>query len=470
MNLSNGNRISFFEPHGVPAYVNRPSRGRNPFIMVGLQRELAPPFVYGQNLLQRMRVFVVGPEEAADFDLDDGDDDDSTELLPMFRPPPPSPAQRSLRVRLVHGEILRDDQGNYYERIADRIRPLQRLASGPRGEIVDINPVVEARPPGESAPGDPAPINVRATEPERNIEGRGDKASAPRDKTPVDPAGAALPAWQKLLPEPGPWRVVAFGEFKGMLAPQLAHPERLRDSHRLACYVQAIAVLKPQPIEALALAVFGAGEKVNQLGRLNETLAARLQLRELMAPAPGLMPPVQRMPGVVQPPDRLFHLRLAVDPTVSEPADANRPGNPQPGSGEFPCAEPGAERTPGTQLPSGLKSAIPERYQKPWEFKISREEASYDMKQTSAWSGRFAAFVGRHWNRGDFRRWQTLIHGKCLDDQLWGVRPPKGALEDPVLRDWARQTLELAGYDADAMLREWEVFWRRKGLSRFYAV
>lgn len=223
---------------------------------------------------------------------------------------PPSPALRSLRVRLVHGEILRDDQGNYYERIADRIRPLQRLASGPRGEIVDINPVVEARSPGESTPGNPAPSNGRAAEPERVIEERGDLASGPRDKSPVDPVGAALPAWQKLLPEPGSWRVVAFGEFK-----------------------------------------------------------------------------------------------------------------------------------------------------------ISREEASYDMKQTSPWSGRFAAFVSRHWSRADFRRWQTLLQGKNLDDQLWGIRLPKGAWQDPLIRDWARQTLELAGYDPGPMLREWEVFWRRKGLS-----
>jgi hypothetical protein len=33
---------------------------------------------------------------------------------------------------------------------------------------------------------------------------------------------------------------------------------------------------------------------------------------------------------------------------------------------------------------------------------------------------------------------------------------------DAWLRDWARQTLELGGYDSVVMLPEWEIFWARK--------
>jgi len=32
------------------------------------------------------------------------------------------------------------------------------------------------------------------------------------------------------------------------------------------------------------------------------------------------------------------------------------------------------------------------------------------------------------------------------------------------IREWARKTLEAAGYDSQAMLPEWEIFWRRKGV------
>jgi hypothetical protein len=32
------------------------------------------------------------------------------------------------------------------------------------------------------------------------------------------------------------------------------------------------------------------------------------------------------------------------------------------------------------------------------------------------------------------------------------------------IKDWARSTLALAGYESQSMLLEWEVFWRRKGV------
>jgi len=50
---------------------------------------------------------------------------------------------------------------------------------------------------------------------------------------------------------------------------------------------------------------------------------------------------------------------------------------------------------------------------------------------------------------GEFRKWQILLTGKSLDDQLWTVRPPLRDLSNRLVRDWARRTLEAAGYEAD---------------------
>ena len=63
----------------------------------------------------------------------------------------------------------------------------------------------------------------------------------------------------------------------------------------------------------------------------------------------------------------------------------------------------------------------------------------------------------------EFRKWQVLLTGKSLDEQLWAVRPPKGASGHPFIREWATRTLEFAAYDSRSMLTEWEIFWRRKG-------
>jgi hypothetical protein len=65
--------------------------------------------------------------------------------------------------------------------------------------------------------------------------------------------------------------------------------------------------------------------------------------------------------------------------------------------------------------------------------------------------------------RNEFRKWRALLAGKSTDEQLWAVHPPAGTLGDPAVREWAQQTLERGGYDAQKMIGEWEIFWRRRG-------
>ena len=117
--------------------------------------------------------------------------------------------------------------------------------------------------------------------------------------------------------------------------------------------------------------------------------------------------------------------------------------------------------------PLALRTRIPEAYTSPWEFRASREEVLYDMHR-GAPKGLLLALASRLAQRlsasAELRKWHVLLAGKAPDEQLWAVRPPPGGLTDPLVREWAARTLEHAGYDVGAMLPEWEVFWRRKGV------
>jgi hypothetical protein len=154
---------------------------------------------------------------------------------------------------------------------------------------------------------------------------------------------------------------------------------------------------------------------------------------------------------MVLPGERLFRLQLASDPT----ADETEPENPAPA----PAA---------ANMPCTLKTSIPERFLKPWEFHLSREEALYDLSCASTFpgwlSGKLRRLVRCVAFRSELRRWQVLLSGKSIDEQLWSVRPPRGGLTHRFVQSWAKNAIELAGYDPRNMLTEWQIFWRRKGV------
>ena len=119
-------------------------------------------------------------------------------------------------------------------------------------------------------------------------------------------------------------------------------------------------------------------------------------------------------------------------------------------------------------LTSALKTNGPERFIKPWEFQISREEALYDLSCASTFWGALGDKLGRLVHRfafrREFRKWQVLLNGRSVDEQLWSVRPPRGGLTHPFVQTWAKNAIELAEYDPRNMLTEWQIFWRRKGV------
>jgi hypothetical protein len=199
-------------------------------------------------------------------------------------------------------------------------------------------------------------------------------------------------------PVPGHFpRVVCFGEWREQLAPQLAHPERLRPDHRLRCDVLLAPGNEPrpgyQPVDA--------------------AIAQKLGL----PPSPAH-----------------FTLKVSEDPT----------------------------RT----IPVPRRTLIPERYRRPWEFQVSRENAVSQMAKDEqpGWRERLARFLERRAAERSTDRWRGQLEGKPVLEQLWGVRPPHCAFRQAQVRLWVQSSFASAGWDPERATREWEIFWRRKGV------
>ena len=441
-----------------------------PTVLVGIQRDVTSPFFFGGGRLQRMRVIVVAPEQTGnlvDLDADDAGEERMAEVLPALSAPL-APAQRSrLQPRLVQGEILRGEDGALYERLGQRVLPLRRLVSGPSGEILEVAESGAAHPfpRRRGLQNQPRDDSDEPDTPDIEVETEVNAAKPKKGRTPEAPRRNA-PAFRPLFPAPGQWRVLRLGDFKAVLAPQLARPERLRDAHRLPCYVQVYEAIAPLRLEALAAGLDGEPPIAPRLLPLSQALALQLQLTPLLPPPAHTANPAHREPGLLLPGDRAVRLQLAVDPTAEQSAAAAQTAE-APGSaaaGPQPPPPPQQAPAPPTSATArALKTGIPETFIKPWEFRISREEALYDLSAAGSLLGAARRAVRRLFGfRGELRKWQMLLPGKNLEEQLWGVRPPRGGLHHPFIREWARRTLELAGYDSRTMFTEWEIYWRRK--------
>ena len=190
-------------------------------------------------------------------------------------------------------------------------------------------------------------------------------------------------------------RVVCFGEWREQLASQLAHPEQLRDDHRLRCEV----LLAP------------CNESRAGFQPVDSTVAQKLGLSTF---------PAQ------------FALKVTEDPTRA--------------------------------MTVPRRTLIPERYRRPWEFQVSREEAIAQMAKDArpGWRERLARFFERRAAERATDRWRGQLEGKPLVEQLWGVRPPHCAFRHAEVRRWVESALAAAGWDPVRGGREWEIFWRRK--------
>ena len=458
--------------NGSAEFEAPPIFGRNRVVLVAIHGGLFPPILHERNPMQRMRIILLPPDQTGEFDSSDILSGAFRRALPPMPPALPMPREDRLQPRPVRGEILRDQEGRLYEKIGGQIRPLHKLVSGPNGEILDLTPSgergPEARGPVIGRPSEDFEEAEDGTKPPESNQEQNQDFSQTRSVTDPEISDLKPAPYRKLFPNPGQRRVVRLGDFKAMLMPQLAHPERLRDTHRLACYLQIYEAAAAQRLESLAASVLGDPGRVSQLQPLTELSAQQLGLMALLRSRPRVPANFSRKAGLLLPYEKVFRLELAHDPTADDAMLHGR--QPTVDSRErerfTPAANANAASTPN---PSGLKNAIPERFLKPWEFKSTREEVLYDMNVTATFAG-WLSSLGRWlkgWirGRGEFKKWQALLlSARSQEEQLWAVRPPKGGVSHRAIRDWTHKTLELAGYDARTMLLEWEIFWRRKGL------
>ena len=365
--------------------------------------------------------------------------------------------------------------------LPDAIRVVM-LVGSPAGVCAPIDTL----PPGFACPpmmyGAPVPVRPRLFRRDEIMEGEleevTEESRARGDRR--RPAGHPMRArsgLRCLLPRPGVKRAVSFGEFKSQLSAQLAHPERLRDTHRLPCCVQLYRVTLAQPRLDVAKRLLGAGASAADLLMFTPDVARRLQLPPPRHATPRNGEARQESPWL-NAGEEVVELRVIHDHTQDAgreeaaqaprelapaklPVVASAPPAPQP------IAIPRAEPAPPAPSAPLIRTEIPPRFLKTPDFKLTREEALFDMAVAATTRGPIEAikrFAGTFSRRGELERWRALLDGHERDEQLWQVRPPHAALTDRRSRDWARRALTLGGYDTGRMLREWELYWRRRGV------
>lgn len=461
---------TFLEPaRELPINADSRAIDFNQLLLLAIERALAPPIVHRRSTFQPMRVVVVNPELISRTNTRDESHREMPRPLPRTLPHAArvsGHAMSRIHQRAVRGEILSDESGRLFEKLGRQIRPIHQLASGPFGEVIDLVPLEQSSLPMIAPPSRPKLVDP----PERETALSGSENAVA--STADSPTSQFVPlqelteqtklvSHRKLFADPGQWRVLWWGEFKEILSRQLAHPERLRDTYRLPCYVQVLETERAVSVEELAKIYKSENERAAGLYFLSDETAAKLDLVLPLRPAPP--PNAKRAPNTLLPHERVFRLMVANDPTV-DIANSKSKIQSSAAKREVDAEVKGSE--PASASPA-LKDTIPARFVKDWEFKISREEASYDMSAKPGMGSLIRGFCRRlrtTERSHEVRKWQTLLAGKETDEQLWAVRPPAGRLGDSLVREWAAKTLELGSYDRRKMINEWEIFWRRKGV------
>lgn len=449
----------FFEPAGnLAVSTSVRSAGLN-HLLLAIGRAMSPPVVHMRTTFQPMRIIVVQPDLASNIDRAAEWGCETPQLLPSAL----HPAQNSKRddpgwrQRIIRGEILSDESGRLYEKLGRQVRPVHQLASGPAGELIEMIPVDRSHLRVISPP---AGVIDRSTESQHTVT-QFDKSGSKVVPAQSSDNHAETARHRKLFNEPGQWRVVTWGDFKEILAPQLAHPERLRDTYRLPCYVQVVETNCDVKIDELAAEFSTKDARPKPLYFLTDEIAAKLELTSLLPPLPAKTS-TTRTANVLLAHERVFRLLVANDPTVNVSSFKKQQRTSEPTTTSESSGFNGKVTTPDGAI---LKRSIPSAFVKEWEFKISREEALYDSGDRSLFTvlRKFTRRLRVFKRQSEFRKWQVLITGKSPDDQLWSVRPPGNMLDHAVVREWVKKTLDLGGYDSNLMIREWEIFWRRKG-------
>jgi hypothetical protein len=423
--------------------------------LIAIRDHPQAPILHRGNPLHPMHVILTGPGDMLPLaGLE-------AAIGPLPALPPPHRLMRNanpsapLMPRQITGEILRDASGNLYEKVGDYVRPVNQLFTGSRGEMIDLAPIRdvthETAVPSASSHGQwgaaGRSVASSAADPGEGYVGaeQDDAPPRPGEQRGEHSLGELV---RRLTPEPGLWRLVRYADFIDVITPQLADPRRLQPRHQLACYLQMYESGTTMPISVLEDAAARELGKAGKLIPLSYDLCRKFGL-SLPRPAFALASARQvYSPGIAPAGARFMTLRVALDPTAEA------------------AAPPSTSDAPMAVTTPTLKTSIPEEFSKPWDLRLSRDEALYDMTLAAsrgAWQRLLDSLLNRISGR-NMKKWHALLFGKSPDQQLWDVKPPKGGLRDARIRCWVEQTLQLGGYDVARMLAEWEIHWRRRGL------
>jgi hypothetical protein len=394
----------------------------------------------------------------------------SAQLTPTPRrtlpPPQPEPPELEgwLEGQRVHlrsvGEAMADEAGNFYEVHGQHVRPLGELVSDERGRIFEVQPAPEVQPaatePPQASSSEPEQIRLSAT----THNGHQVETPSRTARTQVIQTEPS-PAYRTIVADPGLYLKLPWARVKGELAPQLRHPEKLRDDDLLDCYAQIYEAQRMLPAAELATLALSDAASASQLQPLTQAKAQMLGAPQLFKPTrePFETRATSRQIYAGQ---RVYRLWPVFDPTIERDNTSGRPS------------------VASAEKAATLRTQIPQQYLNPLQFKVSREEVLYDMqgvlgtlppqaKALTRWLCIYPlrllkAVLSMLASNRRLKKWRVMLGGKNLHHQLWTVTPPRGFAYHPTVRRWAEETLTEAGYDPAHMLAEWEVFWRRKGL------
>ena len=456
-------------PHSSPAIRRQPSGGK--FSLLSIHEEIQLPAASGFAGGRRFKLLQI--EQAAV--APDQPIAPRPELMPQamntprlrssFRREPLSqiaaPEEvecmldgRRVRLRGV-AQVLADDAGNFFARQGEQLRQLGELVTDERGKLFEVfdhpnhsSPPATAPPPSNGKPnGIGRKISPNSATPAQTA------VANPPETAPAE----ALPGYRKIFAEPGIRIQIALGRVKNEIAPQLQHPDNIDVNALVECYAQIYEAQRAMAVAKMAAAEFGDAALQTQFHPLTKDKANMLGAPQLFKPT---SPPFETEATTrrLYPGQRVYSLRPIFDPTLAP----------------LPRAV-----APVVESRQELRRQIPSQYLNPLHFKYAREEVLYDMKATLGTLPPAAGAIGR-WlfiyplrllktlglvltSKARIKKWRAMLAGKNLDEQLWAVTPPRGFAYHPALRRWAEETLARAGYEAERMLLEWEIFWRRKG-------
>ncbi len=378
-----------------------------------------------------------------EFSIDTDGIDEDGHVEESDQPDERQRVNQSSAPRLVQGMVLSDREGRLYEKQDERVRLLGRVMKDVHGRLF------ECIPQGEYACVKHDADEDRETAIDNDPEG-------------ISLAKKNFKGWVPLFHGKPIKRIVQFGEVKGLLLSQVMEPNRLRDEHRLLCQVEIFEMTRSRSMESFASALLSETGIAGQLQLLTEAMMHKLQLTKVLPRSATLPSMGTRQPGMLLSGDRVFRLILVNDPTSNQ--GPVHPSNLKTSTGSKKLQDKVESSAEPLNHATSLKTSIPERFLKPWEFRLSREEALYDMGVQGRNSSLLNRFRGWRQNGEELSKWRVLLAGKELDEQLWGVRPPRNVFHHSEIREWAQRTLQQAGYNVGMMLPEWEVYWRRKGV------